>query len=321
MAGLILFLFLGLVLLFLGAEGLVKGASSLSLRLGINPLTIGLTVVAFGTSMPELFTSIKAVLNQFGAISVGNVIGSNIFNIAVIVGIAALIYPMNIQTKLIRRDVPIMIIAGLLFVPIFLDLTISRVEGLFLTAGILGYTIYNFHVSKKDQLEADELITCESIPNPNKNILIDFALIIVGLGLLTFGSSLLINNSIQLARILGINEAVIGLTIIAAGTSLPELATSVVAAYKKEPEIAIGNIVGSNIFNIFCVLGISSLVAPIHGNGISWVDVFLMLGLSIVLLPLMMTDRKISRKEGLFLLLVYGCYLSYLLIKSFATNQ
>ncbi|MBN2600464.1 MAG: calcium/sodium antiporter [Candidatus Marinimicrobia bacterium] len=318
--GILIFLFFGLLLLFMGAEGLVKGASSLSLRMGINPLIIGLTVVAFGTSMPELFTSIKAVLNQFGAISVGNVIGSNIFNIAVIVGIAALIYPMNIQAKLIRRDVPIMIAAGLLFIPIFFDFTISRIEGLILTMGILGYTIYNFRVSQIKGFEADELITGESIPNPNKNIFIDIALIIVGLGLLTFGSSVLIDNSIKLARILGIKEAVIGLTIIAAGTSLPELATSVVAAIKKEPEIAIGNIVGSNIFNIFCVLGISSLVAPIHGNGISWVDVFLMLGLSIVLLPLMMTGRKINRKEGLFLIIAYLCYLSFLIMKTLTTS-
>ena len=320
MTGIIILLFLGLTLLFLGAEGLVKGASSLSLRLGINPLTIGLTVVAFGTSMPELFTSIKAALNQSGAISLGNVIGSNIFNIAVIVGVAAIIYPVTIQAKLIRQDVPIMIVACLLFVFLFRDLTISRPEGLLLTAGILGFTLFNFYFSKHIGSGDDKIVIGESIPNPNKYILIDLALITGGLGLLTFGSSVLINNSVLLARILGINEAIIGLTIIAAGTSLPELATSVVAAYKKEPEIAIGNIVGSNVFNVFCVLGISSLLTPIHGDGISWIDIVLMVGLSILLLPLMITDSKISRREGLFLLFVYMCYLSFLLIKTLTTS-
>ncbi len=316
MAVLIFWVMLGLLLLYLGAEGLVKGASSVSFRLGIHPLTIGLTVVAFGTSTPELFTSIKAALTQLGGISIGNAIGSNIFNIAVIIGIAALIYPMSIHIRLIRQDVPIMIGVSFLFVLFFLDQQLLRLEGLILTIGIVVFTIYSFYQAQKIDPEADSVHVDKSIPNPLKNIGFDILFIIGGLGLLAFGSSLLIDNSVKLARILGIGEAIIGLTIISAGTSLPELATSVVAAIKKEPEIAIGNIVGSNIFNILCVLGISSLITPIQGRGISLIDIAVMVGVSILLLPFMWTDKKISRREGLVLIFIYLCYLAYLIYTS-----
>jgi cation:H+ antiporter len=312
----IFFVILGLCLLYFGAEGLVKGASSLSYRLSIQPLTIGLTVVAFGTSAPELFTCAKAALKQMGGISVGNALGSNIFNIAIIVGIAALIYPLNIQIRLIRQDVPLMIGVTMLFVLFFRDQQLLRMEGLLMTIGIFAYTGFNFYQAQKARPELKAVHVDQSLPNPSKNIGYDLLFIIGGLGLLTYGSSLLIDNSIELARILGISEATIGLTIISAGTSLPELATSIVAAMKKEPEIAIGNVVGSNIFNILCVLGISSLIMPIHGTGISLVDVVVLVGVSTLLLPIMWTDQRISRREGLVLIVIYLCYLAYLIYTS-----
>ena len=306
-------LIIGLTLLYFGAEGLVKGAASLSLRLGIQPLTIGLTVIAFGTSLPELFVSLKSALSHYGSISIGNVVGSNIFNIAVIIGLAALIQPLQIQVQLIRWDTPVMIGVALIFVFFFRDLFISRGEGVIFTIMILLYTILNGYFAQRESRKKNLAKAGEAIPRQTDSIWLDGILIISGLLILILGSNVLVNNAVKLAHTLGVGEAVIGLTIVAAGTSLPELATSLIAALKKEPEIAIGNIVGSNIFNILCIVGLASLIAPTECTGISSIDIWTMVGLSALLFPIMISGLKISRGEGILLILIYIGYLTWLL--------
>ena len=307
---------IGLVLLYYGAEGLVKGSSSLALRLKITPLAIGLTVVAYGTSMPEMVVSVKTALSHQGAISIGNVVGSNIFNIAVILGISSMICPLRIKYQIVRYDAPIMILTALLFLFFFRNFEISRFEGATFFSLVVLYTIANFYFSKKDyKKERGEHEAKESDYPKYKNIYIEVLFILGGLALLIFGSNCLINGSVKIAKIFGLSEAFIGLTIIAAGTSLPELATSVVASFRNEPDIAVGNIVGSNIFNILSILGVASLISPINGAGISMVDVFVMIAASIILLPLLYTGFKLNRWEGAFLLLIYGIYFSYLFNK------
>ena len=306
-------LIIGLTLLYFGAEGLVKGAASLSLRLGIQPLTIGLTVIAFGTSLPELFVSLKSALSHYGSISIGNVVGSNIFNIAIIIGLAALIQPLQIKVQLIRWDTPVMIGVALIFVFFFRDLFISRGEGVIFTTMILLYTILNGYFAQRESRKKNLAREGEAIPRQTGSIWLDGILIISGLLILILGSNVLVNNAVKLAHTLGVGEAVIGLTIVAAGTSLPELATSLIAAFKKEPEIAIGNIVGSNIFNILCIVGLSSLIAPTECTGISSIDIWTMVGLSALLFPIMISGLKISRGEGILLILIYIGYLAWLL--------
>ncbi|MBN1291890.1 MAG: calcium/sodium antiporter [Candidatus Latescibacteria bacterium] len=305
---------IGFIVLFAGAEGLVRGSSSLALRLGISPLVIGLTVVAFGTSMPELVVSIKTAITHHGSIAVGNVVGSNIFNIAVILGISALICPMKVKIQLVRLDAPVMITVSLLFWFIFRDFHISRTEGIVLFSGIILYTLGNFLLARRESDTKNTSGIEEIIPGTMKHISSDFLFIIGGLGLLIAGSHALVEGASGLARLLGVSEAVIGLTIIAAGTSLPELATSVVAAFRREPDIAIGNVVGSNIFNILCILGASSLIAPLDGAGIRMTDIYVMLGTSILLLPLLRTGFVLQRWEGSVLVGVYGVYLYFLLL-------
>jgi cation:H+ antiporter len=304
---------IGLVLLYFGAEGLVRGASSLSLRVGIQPLTIGLTVVAFGTSMPELFVSLKSALSHYGSISIGNVVGSNIFNIAVIVGIAALIRPLKVQIQLIRWDTPVMIGVALIFIFFIRDLFINRTEGMILTVMFLLYTSLNGYFAQLESRKKNWTVTNKLVSHPTGSIWLDGMLITGGILILIIGSNLLVINAVKLARALKVSEAVIGLTLVAAGTSLPELATSIIASLRREPEIAIGNIVGSNIFNILCIIGITSLIAPIECSGVSLVDIWIMVGLSGLLFPIMISGMKINRAEGILLVLIYIGYLTWLL--------
>lgn len=303
---------LSLILLFLGAEGLVRGSASLALRLGLTPLVIGLTVVAYGTSTPEMIVSTQAALANQGDIAVGNVIGSNIFNIGIILGLAALVCPINVQFQLIKLDAPIMIGVSLLMVAIIWDGTVSRLEAGVLVLGVICYTVGNLWLARRQATSAVETEFDASMPNPSRNLLLDIGYIIGGLGILVLGSRLLVDNSISLARILGVSEAVIGLTIVAAGTSMPELATSVLAALRKQPDIAIGNVVGSNIFNILAILGVSGLVSPLQAPGISHFDQFVMVAFAIGLFPLLYTGLKVRRIEGVLLLAGYVTYVAFL---------
>jgi cation:H+ antiporter len=295
-----------LLLLFLGAEGLVRGSSSLALRFGLSRLMVGLTIVAFGTSSPELVVSVKTAWSRQGDLSVANVIGSNSFNIGVILGLTALVCPIPVHRQIVKIDAPIALGVALLLPLLLMNHSLGRVEGLLLVAGIIAYTWLSVILGRRGGA-ADERDV--SVPAVSRHWSLDIAFIGGGLAVLVWGANVLVAHSVLLAKALGVSEAVIGLTIIAAGTSMPELATSVVAAVRKEPDIAIGNIVGSNIFNILAILGVASVVAPIHAPGISGLDSAAMIVFTVLLLPLLFTGRILHRVEGVLLLGLYGLYL------------
>lgn len=311
----IIYLFAGLLMLFIGAEGLIRGSSSLALKLGITPLVVGLTVVAFGTSSPELVVSLKAALAGNGDISLGNVIGSNIANIALILGISALIRPMKVQAQVIQREIPIMIFVTLLLVAFLTDSEIGMTEGIVFFIGIVLYTVISVIIAKKEKSRevVDEFI--EGVVNKPMNIWLAIVFIIFGLLLLIYGSNIFLEASVEIAKMFGMSQAVIGLTIIAVGTSLPELVTSAVASYKNESDIAIGNVVGSNVFNILFILGLTAIIIPINSSGITLIDIMVMLLTAIVIVPLAWFKFNLNRIEGVFLLIGYAVYIYYLLPK------
>lgn len=310
----ILLVVLSLALLFVGAEGLVRGSASMALRAGLTPLMIGLTVVAFGTSSPELVVSLKAGLSGQGDIAVGNVVGSNIFNIAVILGLTALIYPIAVQRQIIRVDLPIMVVVAMILPLLLLGGHLGRIEGSFLVLGLLAYIGVTIYLARSMAGAGPEVAAEfeEGTPGKSSHWAIDLMFALGGLALLIFGSQLLVENSISIARGLGISEAIIGLTIIAAGTSMPELATSVVAALRGQPDIAIGNVIGSNIFNILAILGITSVIVPITSEGVSSLDYAVMVGISLLLVPFLWTGLKLHRWEGAVLIAAYGVYMAVL---------
>lgn len=300
---------LSLVLLFVGAEALVRGSASLALRAGLSPLMVGLTIVAFGTSSPELFASVKAALSGQGDIAVGNVVGSNSFNIGVILGLAALVCPIPVHGQVVKIDAPIALAVALLPPFLLLDHTVGRVEGLLLVGGIVAYTAMNLVLARRQAGTVAEDPSGAPVQSASRHWGIDLASIVAGLGLLVLGSSLLVDNSVALAKAFGVGEAVIALTIVAAGTSMPELATSVVAAVRKQPDIAVGNVVGSNIFNVLGILGVGSIVSPLRAPGVSTSDQVVMIAFTLLLIPLLYTGRVLHRVEGGALLLLYGVYL------------
>ncbi len=303
-----LFIIIGSILLYFGAEGLVRGSASLATRAGISPLIAGLTIVAFGTSAPELSVSLSAALGGNSDIALGNVVGSNIFNIAVILGIAALIQPLQIHLGVIRRDIPVMIVTSAIAFALILYGGFSRLAGIGQILGLFFYVVAAVRSGKNVSGSTDGA-EIDVPPLLSKSWLIDTAVLLVGLGVLILGSQLFVDGATALAKSWGVSDAVIGLTVVAAGTSLPELATSVVAAFRKQSDIAIGNVVGSNIFNILCILGVTATVSPISSSGIGLLDAGAMLFLGLLLLPFALTGRKISRPEGAVFLGVYGVYL------------
>lgn len=302
---------LGLVILTLGADLLVRGSATLALRLGLSPLVVGLTIVGFGTSSPELVVSLKAALAGQGNIAVGNVVGSNIFNVGVILGLTVLCCPIRIQMQIIRLDTPVMIAVSFLFLALIADLHINRWEGLALVTLLVGYLAFTIHAAQKES-SAVEQEFADELPSLDKPAWLDPVFILGGLTLLIAGGRMFVDGSVQVARGLGISEAVIGLTIVAAGTSMPELATSVVAAFRRAPDIAVGNVVGSNIFNLLGIAGVTALVSPISSPGISWLDLGVMTAFAILLLPLMRSDYELKRWEGALLLAAYGSYFALL---------
>ena len=305
-------LILSLMALYIGAGWLVQGSSALALKAKISPLVIGLTIVAFGTSAPELAVSLGATLRGQGDIAIGNIVGSNIFNIGVILGVSATICPLQVKKQLLRIDIPIMLAATILFTILFWNGTLDRMEGLFFLTGIIIYTLLSLLYSRRQEEEPN--LELEELP---KHWAVDTLTIIGGLVVLVFASRLLVDNAVSIAKELGVSESVIGLTIVAAGTSMPELATSVVATYKHKTDIAIGNIVGSNLFNILAIAGSCSLIHPIEAKNINYIDLLVMLAISILLLPLMKSGQKISRTEGVALILFYVIYLFWLLRDTF----
>jgi cation:H+ antiporter len=312
-----LLLIVGFIMLCFGAEFLVSGSSRLALRLGIAPLVIGLTIVAFGTSAPELAVSIEAASNGQSALALGNVVGSNIANIGLILGITALIHPIRIETQLIKKQIPIMIVTTLILCALVYDGLIDRVDGIVLFCGLLVYVFYSYRYTENGLAEiGQELESTQSnesvLQLPNSGV-VNVALIVVGLVMLIAGSHLFVANAITLALIIGISEAVVGLTIVAVGTSVPELATSVIAAVRRQPDIAIGNIIGSNLFNILGILGVTTFVASISAEDIDLVDLSVMLLFACVLLPMAWSKRMLSRLEGTLLLAGYVVYIGYVL--------
>jgi cation:H+ antiporter len=301
----------GSLFLYYGAEGLVRGSSSVALRRGLTPLVVGLTIVSFGTSSPELVVSVSAALRGNAAIAFGNVVGSNICNIALILGIAALIRPIHVNIKLIKTDILIMIaISFLLVIMILTGNVISRLEGGFLFIGIIAYMILTLRLAKKEKKELDGIET-----KIKTKTWFDVVMILGGLVILVVGANLFLSGAVEIAKIIGVSDIIIGLSVVALGTSLPELATSVVAAIKNEGDISIGNIVGSNIFNILCILGVAALIQPIYltgVNSVNYIDMVVMILISIILLPLAWTKFEISRLEGAFLLFLYFGYMFYI---------
>jgi len=303
-------LLIGLVALVMGAEWLVRGGASVAQRFNIHPLVIGLTVVAFGTSAPELAVSIKASWAGQGDVAAGNVIGSNIFNIAAILGLSALIFPLAIHAKLIRYDIPLMILVNVIGIVMMWDRFLSRTEGWMLFAGLLVYTFLTFKLSNRETSAMADEAEAE-LPKKHKSLWIDIGMIAAGLAGLVAGADWFVRGAVQIARYAGLSEAVIGLTIVAAGTSLPELATSIVAAVRRHADIAVGNIVGSNIFNILAIMGITGMIRPFSTHGIYVSDAVVMMLFAIVLLPLAATGFVIKRWEGAVLLAGYVGYIMY----------
>ena len=303
------YLIAGSVLLWFGAETFVRGSSALALRMGLTPLVIGLTVVAFGTSAPELGVSLISTARDMGDVATGNVVGSNIANIGLILGLAALIRPIRIEPKLLRFDVPLVVAASLLVTLLFGDGSLSRLEGGFLVLLLGGYLALSL---RKSRLELDVNLPPVGESTGRRPVSIVVVLILAGLAMLVMGSLAFVNGAEELAIRLGVSPAVVGLTVVAVGTSLPEAATSVVAAWRGQGDIAVGNVVGSNLFNLLAILGLTGLVRPVARGDVTMVSFALMIGLAIALVPLMRTGFRLNRLEGAGLLVAYMAYIFWL---------
>ena len=315
----ILFFVLGLVALLAGAEALVHGASRIAASLGLSPLVIGLTIVAFGTSAPEVAVSVGAVLHGANDIAIGNVVGSNIFNVLMILGASALVTPLVVHTQLIRQEVPIMIGASLLLLVMILNGHLSRLDAALLLGLLIVYVVFLVRQSRAQTSESQE-IYAEAVEDHHKwdrHWSVQLMLILAGLGMLVVGSSWLVDSSVAFARAFGVSDLVIGLTIIAAGTSMPELATSIVAAMRGERDIAIGNVVGSNTFNILGCLGLAGLVSadglPISAPLLSF-DIWVMAAVALACLPVFIVGRQIGRAKALLFVGYYVAYIAYLIL-------
>ncbi len=302
----------GFVILILGANLLVRGATALAIRAGITPLVVGLTVVAFGTSSPELVVSAKAAWTGQGEIALGTVIGSNICNIVLILGLASLIRPIEVHLQVLRFDLPVMILVTLLVSGMLFMDTLSRLHGAFLLAGIICYVVWTIYAARREPESPEAHEFADEAGNGPRQLWALLVFLIVGALMLAVGSEFILKGAIELASAWGVSQAVIGLSIVAAGGSLPELATSVVAAAKGKGDIAIGNIIGSNIFNLLSVLGTAALVRPIQITGIDYVDVTVMIFVTVLLFPLMRTGFVLKRWEGAVMLVIYVGYVVYL---------
>ena len=317
---------MGLLMLYYGANWLVKGSSSLARNLGLTPLVIGLTVVAFGTSAPELFISVVSSIKDKSMIAVGNVVGSNICNIGLVLGLAAVIHPTTSNRSVYRRDIPIMLGVSIYLLLISFDSKIGRIEGASLFGGIILYTCFNYYIAVKESqrdLKSDSVVfvnaveEIEYVTSRSRQVLC----IAVGIIGVVVGAEVLIDSAVAIMKIFNVSEKFIGLTVVALGTSLPELATSVVAALRKEMDISIGNLVGSNVFNILSVLGAASLIKPIPipGGFINsglLVDYLVMIFVGFLPWLMMRKDYTITRRDGFILLVCYTGYVAYLIIKA-----
>lgn len=311
----------GLIMLIVGAEALVRGASRMAAAFGVSPLIIGLTVVAFGTSSPELAVSVHSALSGQGDIALGNVVGSNIFNVLFILGLAAVIAPLVVAQQLVRLDVPLLIAVSIGVWLMALDGNLGQWEGGLLFAGIVLYTGFLIWQSRRESKSVQEEYAVEygaRAPRTWTQTVVNILFVLGGLGLLVLGARWLVEGATQLARFFGVSDLIIGLTIIAAGTSLPEVATSVIATLRGERDIAVGNVIGSNLFNLLAVLGLSSLLAPAPGipvaPGLIYVDLPFMVAVAIACLPIFFTGGAVTRWEGWVFLAYYVAYTVYLVM-------
>jgi len=315
----IVLFFAGLAALGIGAELLVRGASRLSLSIGISPLVVGLTVVAFGTSAPEMAVSVGAALSGKVDVAVGNVVGSNIFNVLVILGASALIVPLAVHAQIVRQEVPVMIGATLLLVAIAFDGRISFVEAALLFSLLVAYTAFLVVQSRRESRETAAEFAGEMPPPAtwDSHWGVQLALVFVGLALLVLGADWLVDAAISFARALGVSDLVIGLTIVAAGTSLPEVAASLTAALRGERDIAVGNVVGSNVFNILGCLGLAGMAAP-GGLAVApellRVDLWVLLATMLACIPVFAYRHEIRRWQGALFVLAYAAYTAYLVL-------
>ena len=303
----------GLIILIVGGESLVRGAAALARSMGISPIVVGMTVVAAGTSAPELVVSVMAALRDNSAICAGNVVGSNIFNILLILGAAAVCCPLPTQTSFIRREMPVVVGISLLLLLLVLDGVIGHVDALILLAVLVGYTVLSIHLARREaamlipEFEAQQA----EYGTPRRGFQV--LLILIGLIGLGGGSELFLRGAVSIAKELGISDVVIGLTLVAFGTSLPELVASVIAAIRRQPDICLGNIVGSNVFNIAAILGVSGLLRELpFDEELLWIHLPVMLGATVLLWPMVTTGLILSRREGAVLLGGFAVYLSWL---------
>ena len=296
----------GLALLVAAASGLVRGAAALALRLGLTPLVVGLTVVAFGTSAPELVVSVQAALADAGGIAVGNVVGSNVANVGLVLAVAVLVRPLASDPSLFRRDLPALVAATALAALLLADRQLGRVEGAGLVLGLVAYLVWSVRASR------DQPVDLGVDVDPSGPAWRDALFVVAGLAGLVVGADLFVGAAVGLAEAAGVSNAVIGLTVVAVGTSLPEFATTIVAALRGESEIAVGNIVGSNLFNLLGILGVAALVRPMAAPGLEPVDVGVMAAFTLALAAMLWTGRQLVRVEGAVLLAGYLGYVVYL---------
>lgn len=311
-------LIFGLVVLIGGGDILVRGASNIALRFKISPLVIGLTIVAFGTSSPELFISIQSALKGSPDMTMGNVIGSNICNLALVLGLTAIFSPININSSSIRIDWPMAMGSSFLLYILVLENYLERREGILFVFILIGYIFYlikkSREVNKNAAIEPNAEDTPEEARLKNKHLTRDILFIFIGCLCLYFGSEWFVGSAKDIFLKMGVSERVIGILVLAIGTSLPELVTAIVAALKKNTDLAIGNLMGSNIFNVLSILGITSIIQDIHVSAAIMGDMFWMLGVTLILLPLMVFKRRLGRLQGSILLSIYFYYTYSILI-------
>ena len=316
----VLMFVLGLVVLVVGADVMVRGASRLAVSFGVSPLVVGLTVVAFGTSAPEMAVSVGSALAGSPDLAIGNVVGSNIANVLLILGISALITPLLVDEQIIRQEIPIMIGASALLVVMALDGNIGLLESIVLFALVIAYTVFLVIQSRRaSKAVQDEFETGIPTSTWDSHWAVQIGLIAAGLAMLVVGADWLVDAAVAFARAFGVSDLVIGLTVVAVGTSMPEIATSIVAAMRGQRDIAVGNVVGSNVFNILAVLGAAGIASgvglPVSEAARNF-DLWVMLAVAFACLPIMITGREIARWEGVVFLAYYAAYTAWLVLQA-----
>ncbi len=320
----IIFFILGIALLVSGAEWMVRGAARLAVTFGVSPLVIGLTVVAYGTSAPELAVAVSSAFKGQPDIAIGNIVGSNLFNVLFILGVSAIIVPLVVHAQLVRKDVPVMIAVSVATLVMALDGSFGRLDGVLLFGSGLCYTTWVVRNSRRETREEQAAIEHEvedlGLEGPlRSNRAWNVFLVVMGVGMLVLGSKWLVESAVTMARAFGVSEMVIGLTLVAGGTSLPEVFTSIVAALKGERDIAVGNVVGSNIFNIVVVLGATGLVSPSPipvSHETLMLEIPLIIAVAVICLPIFFTGYLINRLEGLIFVGLYAMYVGYLALEA-----